>query len=141
MSISRDQVLGVVLAGGQGRRLGFVHKPLIKIGRRPLLEHILERMTPQLNKIILNANAAHDEYRDFGLDIVADELGGYLGPLSGILTAMDWAAMNGAGITHILTMPGDAPFIPRDLCDKLMDAVNGEVEGEKPILARAVSNG
>ena len=139
--ISRDQVIGVVLAGGQGRRLGFVNKPLIDIGGKPVLAHILKKMSPQLHEIIINANAAHDEYQHFGLDIVQDELEGFLGPLSGVLTALDWAAMSRSGISHVLSFPGDAPFVPHDLAEKLIEAVNDAEAGDKPCLARAVSGG
>ena len=141
MTLKRKDVMGVVLAGGQGRRMGFVNKPLVKIGGQTVLSHILARMSPQLDEIIINANAAHDAYRDYGLEIVADELGGFLGPLSGVLTAMDWVAMNKAGVSHILTFPGDAPFIPHDLAERLVRAVNDAGEGDQPCLARAVSGG
>ena len=141
MTLKRKDVMGVVLAGGQGRRLGFVNKPLVKIGGKTVLSHILARMSPQLDEIIINANAAHDAYRDYGLEIVADELGGFLGPLSGVLTAMDWVAMNKAGVSHVLTFPGDAPFIPHDLAKRLVGAVNDAGQTDKPCLARAVSGG
>ena len=141
MTLKSKDVMGVVLAGGQGRRMGFVNKPLVKIGGKTVLSHILARMSPQLDEIIINANAAHDAYRDYELEIVADELGGFLGPLSGVLTAMDWVAMNKAGVSHILTFPGDAPFIPHDLAKRLVGAVNDAGEGDQPCLARAVSGG
>ena len=75
MTLKRKDVMGVVLAGGQGR-MGFVNKPLVDGGK--LLSHILARISPQLDEIIINA-FAHDAYRDYELEIVADELGGFRG--------------------------------------------------------------
>ena len=143
MTLKKSQILGVILAGGQGRRMGFVDKPLISIGGQvglngTLLDHILERLLPQVSKIIINVNSTDAEYRRYSDDVIPDSTGGYLGPLAGILTALDWAAMNSRA-SHIVTVPGDAPFIPRDLIAKMLTAYNKKPD-EKITLVRAMSN-
>lgn len=141
MSLSKNDILGVVLAGGQGRRMGGVDKPLVKIGKHTILEHILKRSAPQFDRIIINANNA-ENYQAFGLETVPDAIDGYLGPLSGILTAMDWAAIN-TQCSHILTIPGDAPFIPQNLASEMIKAANlheSTLHESTPLLVRAVSN-
>lgn len=140
----REDILGVILAGGQGRRMGFVDKPLIEIGGEigvngAVLDHISDRLKPQVTRMIINANAAQDVYRRYCDDVVADSVNGFLGPLAGILTALDWAAMN-TGFSHIMTLPGDAPFIPRDLVAKMVTAYN-EMPDDSERLVRATSNG
>ena len=153
-----NHVLGVVLAGGQGRRMGFVDKPLINLGApaaqkelshsqherdETILAHILERLEAQTPRIIINANAALEQYSRYGVEVVPDYIDGYLGPLSGVLTGLDWAAMN-TGFTHVMTVPGDAPFIPRDMTAKMIAALNKGQDSradDAAVLVRASSNG
>ena len=113
--------LAVVLAGGLARRMGGGDKPLVALGGRPLLGHILDRLRPQVSLLALNANDDPARYRSFGLPILPDSLPGRPGPLAGILAALDWAAA--AGATHVLTVPGDTPFLPLDLAQRLAAAV------------------
>ena len=114
-------VLAVVLAGGLGRRMGGIDKPLALLGGRPLLRHILDRLAPQVAGLALNANGEPDRFRAFGLPVLPDSLPDRPGPLAGILAALDWAAAAGAG--HVLTVPGDAPFLPGDLAARLAEQV------------------
>ena len=113
--------LTVVLAGGLARRMGGGDKPLVVLGGQPLLGHILDRLRPQVAGLALNANEDPARYRDFDLPILADSLPDRPGPLAGILAALDWAAA--AGAEHVLTVPGDTPFLPRDLAGRLGEAV------------------
>lgn len=140
MMVTKNDILGVILAGGQGRRMGFVHKPLITIGEQTILDHILARLKPQLGKIIINTNASaeHDQYARYADDLVADSIEGFLGPLAGVLTALDWGAMH-SGCSHIVTVPGDAPFIPRDLVKRFVEAYRAMPSDE--LVIRASSGG
>ncbi|MDB5359600.1 MAG: putative molybdopterin-guanine dinucleotide biosynthesis protein [Rhodospirillales bacterium] len=112
--------LAVVLAGGLARRMGGGDKPLMDLAGRPLLSHILDRLEPQVSLLALNANDDPARYRPFGLPILPDSLAGRPGPLAGILAALDWAA--GRDATHVLTVPGDTPFLPPDLVLRLSAA-------------------
>ncbi len=143
--VKAGQLMAAVLAGGEGRRMGYVHKPLIEVGGKSVMRHIMTRLAPQVGKIIINTNASSALYNAFDAEVVPDLMDVKLGPLLGVLTAMDWAAMNMTATTHILTLPGDAPFIPRDLADEMLAALNTAIhhaEGDSaPILARASSMG
>ena len=113
--------LAVILAGGLARRMGGGDKPLVALGGRPLLHHILDRLRPQVSLLALNANDDPERYQPFGLPILPDSLPGRPGPLAGILAALDWAAATGA--EHVLTVPGDTPFLPLDLARRLDAAI------------------
>jgi molybdenum cofactor guanylyltransferase len=113
--------LAVVLAGGLARRMGGGDKPLVDLAGRPLLRHILDRLRPQVSRLALNANGDPARYEPFGLAILSDSLPGRPGPLAGILAALDWAAL--AGAEHVLTVPGDTPFLPLDLARRLAAAI------------------
>lgn len=111
-------VAGVILAGGLARRLGGGDKPLRNLGGRPILDHVVERLRPQVATLALNANGDPARFSGYGLPVVGDTLPGYVGPLAGILAGMLWArAVPGA--THIVTVPGDTPFLPVNLVGQL----------------------
>lgn len=111
------------MAGGQSSRMGGGDKPLIKLGDETVLSRIHRLIAPQLDHIIINANGDGARFNDFGLPVIADVLPGHPGPLAGILTAMDWAATHCPQVSHILSLPGDAPFMPKDLLNKLDEAL------------------
>ena len=130
-------VLGVVLAGGQGRRMGEGgDKPLAALGDGTLLSSVLERAVPQCGQAIISANSDHPGYRAAGLPVVADQVEGFAGPLAGVLAAMDWAALNAPECSWVASFAGDAPFMPRDLVARLVEAVDGGAD-----MARAASFG
>jgi molybdopterin-guanine dinucleotide biosynthesis protein A len=108
--------VAVILAGGQARRLGGIDKTLIPIGGTPILSIILERLCPQVERIALGANGDPARFGSFALPVLADERQG-IGPLGGLLRGLDWAA--GLGAESLLTVPGDTPFVPRDLVQAL----------------------
>jgi len=136
MNASQDHVVAVVLAGGQGRRMGFVDKPLMPLGDQTLLDHVISRLAPQCSAIALNANGNPERFQSFQLPVIADSVEDHPGPLAGILAGLDWAALHQPQATHVISVPGDAPFIPRDLVAKLTQAL---WEGAE--LARAHSFG
>jgi molybdopterin-guanine dinucleotide biosynthesis protein A len=114
--------LGLVLAGGLARRMGGGDKARIRIGARTILERVLARLAPQCAEIILNANGDPDRFADTKLPVVADSVPDFAGPLAGILTGLDWAAAQRPAIAEIVSVPGDCPFLPADLVEKLLAA-------------------
>ena len=115
-------VLGLVLAGGLARRMGGGDKARIRIGDTTILERVLARIRPQCTAIILNANGDPARFADTGLPVVADTVPDFAGPLAGILAGLDWAAAHAPDVTDIVSVPGDCPFLPVDLVDRLMAA-------------------
>ena len=119
---SLPPTLGLVLAGGQARRMGGGDKALISIGGQPILARVLARLKPDCTRIVLNANGDPLRFASFGLPVVPDSVPGFAGPLAGILAGLDWAAANAPGIDWMASVPGDCPFLPADLvglCDDL----------------------
>lgn len=119
-------VVGVVLAGGLARRMGGGDKGLLELAGRPILDHVLERLRPQVRLCVLNANGEPGRFARWGLPVVADVLPDNPGPLVGVLTGMDWTVANLPGLEWIVTVPTDAPFVPRDLVARLLAAVKEE---------------
>lgn len=113
---------GIILAGGQARRMGGVDKPLIEIGGAPILEHLLRRLAPQCVGLALNANGESERFAGFGLPIVADDVAGFAGPLAGILAGLDHVAAAHPDVTLALSVPADTPFVPPDLVARLAAA-------------------
>ena len=110
---------GVLLAGGLARRMGGGDKPMRTIGGRTILERVIARLSPQCGGLILNANGDPARFAAFGLQVVADDVPGFPGPLAGILAALDWTAANRPEIAWVLSAAGDCPFLPRDLVARL----------------------
>ena len=111
--------LGLVLAGGLARRMGGGDKALLRIGGVSILDRVLERLGPQCSAIILNANGDPRRFASTRLPVVADDVPGFAGPLAGILAGLDWAAAHAPEIAWIGSVPGDCPFLPRDLIARL----------------------
>ncbi len=109
-------VTGVVLAGGQGRRMGGVDKGLVMFASRPMVAHVIERLSPQVNEVLINANQNADRYAAFGHPVFGDDVGGFAGPLAGL-----HAALRRASHPHVVTVPCDSPFLPFDLVARLAD--------------------
>ena len=124
-------ILGVILAGGQARRLGGGDKALQEVAGRPLLGHAIERLEPQCSRIAINANGDPARFAAFGLPVVPDTVEGFAGPLAGVLAGLDWAAEQSA--EHIVTVAADTPFFPEDLVQRLQAAAR--VEGTPIALA------
>jgi molybdopterin-guanine dinucleotide biosynthesis protein A len=107
-------ITGVVLAGGQGRRMGTVDKGLVPLNGRPMVQHVLDRFAPQVDDILINANQNLERYAGFGFPVVPDDVGGFAGPLAGL-----HAGMTRATRPLVCTVPCDSPFLPRDLVARL----------------------
>ncbi len=119
------EIAGLLLAGGGARRMGGGDKCLRPLGGRPLLAHVIERLGGQVGELILNANGDGARFADFGLPVVADGFPGMAGPLAGILTGMEWLRAERPGVTMMLSVPTDGPFLPLDLCARLVAAKGG----------------
>lgn len=112
-----DKIAAVILAGGLSSRMGGGDKCLLSLGQKTLLEVVIERLRPQVGEIVLNANGDASRFDHYGLEIVADGIEGYAGPLAGVLAGLDWAAERGA--THIVSVAADTPFFPLNLVTHL----------------------
>ena len=122
------QVTGIVLAGGQGSRMGGIDKGLQDFRGRPLVGYAIERLAPQVDELLINANRNPEAYSRFGYAVIADEIEGFAGPLAGFER----------GLAHaqgelVVTVPCDSPFLPMDLVQRL----RGALEGRKADLAVA----
>jgi molybdopterin-guanine dinucleotide biosynthesis protein A len=107
-------ISGVILAGGLGRRMGGVDKGLKELHGRPMVQWVLERLAPQVDDIVINANQNLERYRGFGHRVVSDEIAGFAGPLAGLHAGLK-------AVKHPLavTVPCDSPFLPLDLVERL----------------------
>jgi len=115
--MSRQDITGVVLAGGRATRWDGRDKGLIKVSGRPMISHVLDALQPQVEQVIINANRNLDEYRAFGFPVVADSSGDFLGPLAGIASGLaaartDWVAI----------VPCDSPLLAVDCVERLASA-------------------
>lgn len=127
-------IVGGILAGGRGSRMEGIDKPFADLAGKPLIAHVINRLMPQTGKLMINANGEPGRFDQFGLDVVADRIGGFRGPLAGLHALMVAAGEHGA--SHLLTAPADTPFLPHDLLARLTSIENA------PGVARiASSNG
>jgi molybdopterin-guanine dinucleotide biosynthesis protein A len=117
MVSSTTEVSAIVLAGGRAERLGGVDKGLIELAGRPLVEHVLDRVAPQVDDVVISANRNAERYAEFGHAVVADSESGYPGPLAGLL-----AGATRARHDWLLVVPCDTPFLPDDLVEGLLRA-------------------
>jgi molybdenum cofactor guanylyltransferase len=122
MTTEHPPTFGLVLAGGLARRMGGGDKALLKIGSETILDRVLARFGPQCSGMLLNANGDPARFARFGLPVVADDIPDFAGPLAGILAGLDWLAANKPGIEWMASVPGDCPFVPRDLVPRLHEA-------------------
>ncbi len=113
-----DNVSGIILAGGQGRRMGTVDKGLQVLAGRTMIEHVIERLGPQVDEIIINANQNLDKYGKFGYPVAPDVTVGFAGPLAGLQ-----AGLKAANHPLVVTAPCDSPFLPHDLVSRLAGAI------------------
>ena len=115
-----EVVTGVILAGGQGSRMGGVDKGLQPFRGKPMVAHVIERLAPQVDHILVNANRNLDEYGAFGHRVIADEIAGFAGPLAGFERGLAHAATS-----LVMTVPCDSPFLPLDLVARLRAPLEG----------------
>ena len=111
--------LGVILAGGLARRMGGGDKTMRAIAGRPILDHVIERLAPQCDSLILNANGDPARFGAWGLPVVPDDVPDFAGPLAGVLAALDWTALHHPAIEWVVSVAADCPFLPRDLVARM----------------------
>jgi molybdenum cofactor guanylyltransferase len=126
MQLDKDNICGLLLAGGQSRRMGGGDKCLLDIGGKTLLRRIADTAAPQVGPLVLNTNSNPDLFREYGLPIAPDVVDGFAGPLAGVLTGLEWALVNARDCDWVASFACDAPFAPADLVARLMDAVMRE---------------
>lgn len=114
--------LGVILAGGQSRRMGGGDKALLDLGGQTMIRRVIDRLAPQVGAIALNANGDAGRFSACRYPVIADSVAGFAGPLAGVLAGLDWAATLGA--EEIVTVAADTPFFPRDLVKHLLVAAH-----------------
>tara|TARA_R110002012_G_scaffold174258_6_gene339068 strand:- start:18780 stop:19382 length:603 start_codon:yes stop_codon:yes gene_type:complete len=119
------QPFGVILAGGKATRMGGGDKGLLRLGQQSILAHVIERLSPQVSDLALNANGDAKRFSDIDLSVLPDSIDGFAGPLAGVLAGLDWAAAHGADT--IVTAAADTPFFPGDLVPRLLLASEGMI--------------
>jgi molybdenum cofactor guanylyltransferase len=130
------QVAGLILAGGQSRRMGGGDKCLRLLHHKTILARIIERARPQVSTLALNANGDPLRFAKYELPVVPDVVEGFAGPLAGVLTGLEWARVNAPACQWLATFASDAPFLPTDLVARLLNTV----EEQSADLGRALSN-
>lgn len=128
----------MLLAGGQSRRMFAASAPanvasggaasvgdkgLLLIAGKTMLAHVIGRLSPQVGQMVINANGDAARFAGFGLPVVADTVGGHVGPLAGVLAGMRWSMAHAPHATHIATVSTDAPFVPNDLIARLAEGL------------------
>jgi molybdopterin-guanine dinucleotide biosynthesis protein A len=131
------KVVGLLLAGGQSRRMGGGDKALRLLGGVPLLERVIERLRPQVDTLVLNANGDPGRFATFGLAVVPDSVPDFAGPLAGVLAGLDWTATHCPNCPFVVSVATDAPFLPTDLAARFI----GAIERDAGDLACAASGG
>ena len=126
------KISSIILAGGLATRMGGADKGLVQLQNKPLIQHVFQRLTPQVNEIIINANRGINKYQALGYPVIADEISGFSGPLAGFCLGLKHAKHD-----FILTVPCDSPLLPLDLASRLLAAL---IENNADI-AVATSNG
>ncbi|MDI1309832.1 MAG: molybdenum cofactor guanylyltransferase [Methylotenera sp.] len=113
MSIS-----AIILSGGRATRMNGVDKGLVPLQQKPLIQHVINRLTPQVDEILINANRELPSYQAFGYSVLQDEVEDFLGPLAGFSLGLQHAKYD-----YLLTVPCDSPLLPLDLAQRLMAAL------------------
>ncbi len=122
MTTNHPPTFGLVLAGGLARRMGGGDKALLRIGSETILDRVLARFGPQCSGMLLNANGDPARFAAFGLPVVADSVPDFAGPLAGILAGLDWLAAHAPDLAWVVSVPGDCPFLPHELVERLHQA-------------------
>lgn len=116
--MSDNKITGVILAGGLGRRMGGIDKGLQELRGRPMVHWVVERLAPQVDELLINANQNGERYAAFGHRVVPDQIPDFAGPLAGL-----HAALSAAEHPLVATAPCDSPFLPADLVSRLFSAL------------------
>lgn len=118
LETTEPEITGVVLAGGKARRMGGQDKGLLPLAGKALIAHVLERLTPQVKQVAINANRNQARYAEFGVPVFGDQLDDFQGPLAGMA-----AALEQADTELVVLLPCDSPLVPPDLVARLLRAM------------------
>ena len=132
-----NDLCAVILTGGRSSRMGGGIKSLKKFNNKYIFDRIFENLQTQVDKVIINSNDSENLFVRYKVEVIKDSLGGFLGPLAGIHASFEWLNKNAPCINWLVTVPGDTPFIPKNLVKKLLDKVKNT--NHKIVLAQ--SNG
>lgn len=115
-------VVGLILAGGLGRRMGGIDKAAVILAGATLMERVARRLAPQCDGLVINASGDPARFAALGHPVVPDDLPGHLGPLAGLVAGLDWIAAHRPSTALVASVAVDTPFLPRDLVDGLWRA-------------------
>lgn len=130
-----DKTAGILLAGGQSRRMGGGDKPLLKLGGASLLTRVVAALRPQCDALLISANGDPARFSAYGLPVIADDVEGFAGPLAGVLAGLDFVAAYLPEVRFAVSVAADTPFLPSDLIGRLHLA--REMEGAELVYARS----
>ena len=130
----KNNMMALIIIGGQSRRMGGGIKSLLEFNNKNIFDRILEKLTPQIEKIIISCNSENEKLAKYRLPVIKDLKEGYLGPLAGIHSAMNWSVNNTSEVEWLITLPGDTPFIPDDIISKFQKQISKNI---KIILAKS----
>ena len=116
--MTQDSITGLILAGGKARRMGGIDKGLVTLKGEPMIKHVIQRLSPQVGEILINANRESEAYQSLGFTMIADEITDFSGPLAGL-----HAGMKKSKTAFLLSVPCDSPLLPDDLSQRLMLAL------------------
>jgi molybdopterin-guanine dinucleotide biosynthesis protein A len=122
MTSNVPPTFGLILAGGLARRMGGGDKAKIEIGGVSILDRVLATLSGQCIGLAINANGDPERFADTDLPVIPDNVPDHPGPLAGILAGLDWLAAQDTGVEWMLSVPGDCPFLPDDLVERLHEA-------------------
>ena len=114
VDVPLDNITAVILAGGRAQRMGGMDKGLIPLNGKPMVEHIIDAIRPQVGALVINANRNLEVYGRYGLPVIRDRMGDFFGPLVGMASALEVS-----DTPYLLTVPCDSPLIPADLAERL----------------------
>jgi molybdopterin-guanine dinucleotide biosynthesis protein A len=118
--------VGVILAGGQARRMGGVDKALMPLGGTTLIERAIARAAVQVTDLIINSNGDPARFAHLGLPVIADRVPGFVGPLAGILAGFEWMRANRPRARWLASFACDCPFFPLDMVARLVEGARSE---------------
>ena len=113
-------MIGLILAGGQARRMGGADKAFLKLGGETLIERAIARTRRQIGELIINANGDLERFASLGCEMIPDRIGEFLGPLAGILSGFEWMRENRPNARWLASFACDCPFFPTDMVERLI---------------------
>ena len=114
-----EEICAVIMTGGKSSRMGGGIKSFKKFNNKMIFDRIYKILNNQVKNIIINTNNEKEYFKKYNRMIVKDKIRGHLGPLAGIHASLDWIIKNMPKVNWLISIPGDTPFVPKDLVNKL----------------------